>query len=353
MRPFQSLSMRGQLQRLGTLARTALTHYHLNDPRITPLRHEANTTFRVITAGGEQYVMRIQRPGQRTLEAIHSEILWLNALRRDTNLAVPEPIPTQEGDFLVTVTVAGVPEPRTCVLFRWMAGRFLTDYLKPIHLDRLGRFIGQLHRHTANWQIPAQFVRGRVESMSGNARQNSRYDPFTTPTNSTPHLSEADVTQTVSLVRSLCSTEDVRNVERALDHVQIVLHALGTGADTFGLIHADLHQENHFFHQGQVRAIDFDDCGWGHYLYDLMVPLWATQFSPIYPALRLALLNGYRAVQPLSPDHENYLPAFFALRQIQILVWVLESRDHPAFRSVWVEWARTELERLEQVLIKE
>ena len=35
------------------------------------------------------------------------------------------------------------------------------------------------------------------------------------------------------------------------------------GPDVFGLIHAHLHQENCLIHRGEVRAIDFDHCGYG------------------------------------------------------------------------------------------
>ena len=30
-------------------------------------------------------------------------------------------------------------------------------------------------------------------------------------------------------------------------------------------------EKNYLFHGGEVRLIDFGDCGWGHYLYDLAV----------------------------------------------------------------------------------
>lgn len=36
-----------------------------------------------------------------------------------------------------------------------------------------------------------------------------------------------------------------------------------------GLIHGDLHQENYLFCRGAVGAIDFDDCGYGHFLCQL------------------------------------------------------------------------------------
>jgi Ser/Thr protein kinase RdoA (MazF antagonist) len=55
---------------------------------------------------------------------------------------------------------------------------------------------------------------------------------------------------------------------------------LGASPDVFGLIHSDLHQENYLFHRGRVRAIDFDDCGWGHFVYDLAVTLSELQHLP-------------------------------------------------------------------------
>jgi Ser/Thr protein kinase RdoA (MazF antagonist) len=61
----------------------------------------------------------------------------------------------------------------------------------------------------------------------------------------------------------------------------------------FGLIHADLHQENYLFHGKQVRAIDFDDCGYGPFVYDLAVTLSELEHRADYPTLRAALLAGY------------------------------------------------------------
>jgi Ser/Thr protein kinase RdoA (MazF antagonist) len=42
---------------------------------------------------------------------------------------------------------------------------------------------------------------------------------------------------------------------------------------------ADLHQWNYLFLDQALRAIDFDDCGWGYYAYDMAdareAGLWA------------------------------------------------------------------------------
>ncbi len=335
------MSWRGQLQRLRRLAWSALESYGLPVYSLTPLRHEANTTFRLTAGNGSRYVLRIHPPGSRTVEAIRSEMLWLAALRRDTDLQVPEPNPTRDGSLLVLAEGEGVPEPRVCVLFRWLEGRFLDDRLTPAHLARVGILTARLQEHAAQWQPPDGFVRGRVDNLTAAARASSRYDPSSTSASDlAPRPSEHDAEQLIRLATDLHSVEDGRTVRTAIDRVRQVLNELGYGPEVFGLIHGDLHQENYCFHRGEVRAIDFDDCGYGHYLFDLNVTLIEVQHLPRYPALREALLAGYRQIRPLPHAHEGYLDTFFALRRLQLLAWVLDSREHPAFRDEWFEWSR-------------
>jgi Ser/Thr protein kinase RdoA (MazF antagonist) len=57
-------------------------------------------------------------------------------------------------------------------------------------------------------------------------------------------------------------------------------------------------------------------------------------------------LKGYAAVRPLPAGHAARLEALFVLRRMQILVWVLESRGHPAFRDSWWPWVREELDAI-------
>lgn len=114
-----------------------------------------------------------------------------------------------------------------------------------------------------------------------------------------------------------------------------MLQALGEGSDVFGLIHADLHQTNYLFNKGRVGAIDFDDCGFGHWLYDLAVTLYCLQDHPDFEALRIAFLSVYRQSHSLSTEHEAYIETFMALRRLQDMLWVIEEKDQPAFRDRW------------------
>ena len=351
MQLFETVSRRAQLHRLGRLARAALQHYALPQPRLAALKHEHNTTFHVWAADGARYVLRVHRPGQHTTKAIQSELLWLTALRQDTTLNLPQPVPTQADAPLTVAEAEGVPEPRVCVLFRWLPGRFLEDQLTPAHLERVGMLTARLHEHTAQWQPPDHFVRGRVDVLTAEARRSSHVDPHTaTLAELEQRPTDEDAERCLRLVTELCSADDGAVVRRAIERIQRVLRELGYGADTFGLIHADLHQENYCFDRGRVCAIDFDDCGFGHYLFDLNVTLIELQELPQYAALRAALLKVYRQVRPLPRALEAYLDTFFVLRRLQLLMWVIESRQHPAFRDDWQRRAQYDLQQLRHML---
>ena len=51
------------------------------------------------------------------------------------------------------------------------------------------------------------------------------------------------------------------------------LHAYGTDIDRFGLIHADMRLGNLLVDGERVTLLDFDDCGFGWFLYDLAASL--------------------------------------------------------------------------------
>ena len=118
-------------------------------------------------------------------------------------------------------------------------------------------------------------------------------------------------------------------VEATVGMARRVRRELGTGPGVFGLIHADLHQETYLVERGRVGAIDFDHCGWGHYLHDLTVTLSELRWRPDYDARRAELLRGYRAVRPLPEEHERLIEVFHGRPLLHVMLWFLEQRDHP------------------------
>jgi Ser/Thr protein kinase RdoA (MazF antagonist) len=137
---------------------------------------------------------------------------------------------------------------------------------------------------------------------------------------------------------------------RWIQRVRTSQQQLGQGPDAFGLIHGDLHQENYLFHNGRVGAIDFDDCGYGYYTYDLAVTLVNLTPREGMLELRDGLLAGYRSVRPLPAEHEQAIDSFMDFRDLQMMIWNLEMRNHPAFRDSWKANVRSMLEYLKELV---
>jgi Ser/Thr protein kinase RdoA (MazF antagonist) len=338
---FQSLSYRGQVRRLASLARSALQAYPLPGARLRLLTHFRNTSFRVTAPSGDQYVLRVHHPDQNSVQAVRSELLWLAALRED-GLPVPEPVLNTEQELVTVAADPGVPEPRLCVLLRWIEGRCLYLRLTPAHLAQAGDLMARLHAHAAHWRRPPGFTRHRVDRLD--LTECGQSEPFD------PAAAERAI-QTVNSV----TTEAGRLMAAAIPRIWTALQALGEEPETFGLVHGDLHHRNLVFGKGGIGAIDFDSSGYGHWIYDLVVPLTQLDRHPAYAALREAFLTGYRRRRSLPAEQEAHLETFLALRRVQALVWLTQQKEQfafvdPGFHGWWEDDVAAELAGLRAYL---
>jgi Ser/Thr protein kinase RdoA (MazF antagonist) len=266
---------------------------------IAALTHSENDVYRVDTPDGRRLALRIHRPGARQRAEVESELGWLAALRADTGLVVPEPVASPAGDRVVELRLPADTAPRLCVLFRWVEGEFLPPNGAPEAFGRVGRFVGRLHAHATEWRRPTAFRRGRFD-LEAAARS--------TPDDALVARMPPGAAEVVAAARA---------------RFRAAFESLGTGPDVFGLIHADLHQFNVLLCGDEVRAIDFDDCCDGHFLYDLAVALVGAGPWRTTPAMRAALLAGYRRERALPAEHERLLGAFMAVRRLLLLRWSL------------------------------
>jgi Ser/Thr protein kinase RdoA (MazF antagonist) len=109
----------------------------------------------------------------------------------------------------------------------------------------------------------------------------------------------------------------------AAHRVHTTIQTLGESPDVFGFIHAGLHQWNYVFHGEEVRAIDFDDCGWGYYTYDRAVTLSYLEDWGTFPALQDTFLTEYQRVRPLPRRYGECLEVFLAARILAMVPWIL------------------------------
>ncbi len=125
--------------------------------------------------------------------------------------------------------------------------------------------------------------------------------------------------------------ETLQLLRRLDEAVRKRLAALPTDREHFGLIHADLRLANLLVEGDRTAIIDFDDCGYGWYLFDLATALSFLEERPDAPELIECWLKGYRKVAEVPAGIESEIPTLIMLRRLQLVGWVGYQQQHLEF----------------------
>ncbi len=337
MKPYNELTRLGRLRRLRQLAEVALDAYGLSGARLTFLHYEGNVVFRVDApdsapvAGQEgpyvenRYVLRIHTISDT--KAIASELAWLAALGRDAGLPVREPVPTLDGRLLITLSTPGVPHGRTVTLMRWLDGRLITKWMRPNRARAWGRVVAQLHEFAAGWQPPEGFERPHWdwEGQLGGASFRRPIEELV-----------AEIPERFREAFEIVSAQ-----------VRGVMESFGKGPDAYGMIHADMYPENVLFKGDSVYPFDFEDCGFGHWMWDIGVALCQWPWTEEWYWIRDGFLDGYAQVRSLPESQLAHLDLFMAAQYATMVLWstVFIGSD-PAMRAEHEEWRNKDGDKL-------
>jgi Ser/Thr protein kinase RdoA (MazF antagonist) len=281
---------------MSDLLRRALPVYGLPpETPLTLLNRSENETWR---AG--DLVLRLHRQGYHTKPEIASELAWLTALQDLPGLNAVRPVPGAQG--LVTEI-----DGRFLVAFAPIAGQELQpgDDLARWFAP-LGEITARLHLHARTWTQPQGFTRKRWDAETILGPQ--------------PHWGHWRQAQGLD-------AEGEALLSRATRAVATKLNAYGTGPDTFGLIHADLRLANLMANGDALTAIDFDDCGFGWWAYDLASALSFIETDPRLPDLIARWCDGYTRIAPLRPQDRAMIPALIFLRRTLLTAWLATRAD--------------------------
>ena len=269
------------------------------------INHSENQTFLVDTAGQGAFTLRVHRTGYQSRPSIESELAWVMALLRDTDLSIPEAIPGRDGQLLQRFdTPLG---ERLAVLFRFIAG---SEPQPDSNLGdlfvTLGRYAAIMHSHVITWQRPPGFER-QVWQAATILDSDGPWGDW----RMAPGITEGN-----------------RPILDRLDSaLWLRLGAYGTGADRYGLIHADMRLGNLLVDGGRVALLDFDDCGFCWFTYDFAAAISFHETNPAIPALRSAWIEGYQSVRPLSSEDIGAIDSMIMLRRMALLAWIGSHAD--------------------------
>lgn len=293
-RTFDSLTARGQTQRLARLARVALEHYGLGDARVSLLKRTFNTLFRVVDSDGNKFALRVgasERIHTDETEAV--ETAWLTAIRAETEIDAPLPIANRSGSFVTAAGAPGVPEPRTCVLFEWARGRPLGEALDLQRTEQAGALLARLHEHGA------AFEGGRRQPVIVGDNVISFRLPDRIPRDDTTY-----------------GTLFAEAMERA----QAVIDALwARPPHPPHILHGDFHPNNILLWRGHLTPLDFQDVLWGFEIQDIAIALMAFEHYPDAADLAAALRSGYERVRTWPADDVDIVNELVAARHLSVL----------------------------------
>jgi Ser/Thr protein kinase RdoA (MazF antagonist) len=305
MKPYPTLTVRGQARRLRQLAMNALASYDLDVARLRLVTNDVNGIFRIDTADGRKFILRVTAPEEgHTLDHVTAEMNWLAALARDTDLSVSRPLPTKGGSLVVEASADGVPEPRLCEIFSWVDGKNLIEDMSESNIAKLGELSARLHAHALTYHPPTELSLLRFD----------RVFPFS---------------ESVVLFEDRFSTlfTPERNLiyQKAIDWVQESIDRLKASGEPMRIIHGDLHQWNVRNAQGVLSPIDFEDVMLGWPVQDIATTLYYFFPRDEYPVLRSTFQVGYTLHSPWPERYPGEIDSFIAARGIGLANFVLNN----------------------------
>lgn len=279
-------------------ARAALASYGCHpDTTVSLLNLSENATFLVDDPASGSSVLRVHRLGYHDEREIASELTWMDLLRAEAGVRTPRVLCASGGRSIVTASDGAVM--RHCVRFEFLAGR--EPVLERGQFASLGELTARMHQHARSWARPAWFTRFHWDlaaAFGSDPRWGRWQDGI--------GVGAAELA-VLGRLEALLRTR---------------LRRYGDGPGRYGLIHADTRLANLLADGGSVAVIDFDDCGFGWYLYDLGTAVSFFEHLPVVPSLVDGWLEGYRRVCALGVEDEAEIWTFIMLRRLLLVAWI-------------------------------
>ena len=149
------------------IATKALAEYNLDGSKLIFIRHSENVTFKAETPGSGAYLLRIHLPVTTAMgihgadiDAVSSELAWLEALCQDTDLVLQKPVKNRAGAFVTEIATDRTETILNCTLLHWLEGQpYHRDLESELTAQQIGTILAKLHLHASQWQVPNNLKR--------------------------------------------------------------------------------------------------------------------------------------------------------------------------------------------------
>lgn len=304
---------------------------------VSLLKYSENIIYKISFQTMAPVVFRVHRPAYHDYEELKGEMTWMEEIHRDTDVSLPVVYSGRDGELLQKMkTSSGAVV--YCSVISFLHGKALgelrdNDLL--INMEQLGEITAKLHLQSIGRDKSVVIKRFSwdVENFFGiNAGVWGTWRDY-------PGIDDKQFK-----ILEDCESEIIKQLD-----------IYGRVNEHYGLIHGDLHFFNIINDNGKNQLIDFDDSGYGFYMYDCGCSL--VTYSGNIKLLMEAWLRGYERVRRLAESDKKLLPMFILLRRIVRLAWLSTHADSDTARTVekdykdiTVDMAESWLKEIREVL---
>lgn len=269
-----------------------------------------NYTYQVKNADQScKFILRLHREHYHTRRAIECELAWSSALAEEGVVRTAKAIPGRDGNRIQATSVPEAGNPRYLVMFEFLNGDHPDEEQDlTVPFEELGEIAARTHLHSERWQKPRPFERltWDLDGILGASPTWGRWEDA-------PNV----------------TTEIAGILSRLQDTLIARISSYGKERGRYGIIHADMRLANLLINGDVTQLIDFDDCGFGWYMYDFAAGISFIEDSPQVPELKAAWVRGYRKFRALDRADEREVDSFVMLRRLALLAWIGSHIDAP------------------------
>jgi len=288
------------------ILQAAMAYYAIPADHIELLDGFESFIYRFERQDGK-YILRLGHSSRRSPNLIRGEVDWINYLAAG-GVPVARAILSENGN-LVEAVEDGQGGEFLCTAFIHAPGKFVRHAQINEDLVRnYGHLIGRMHALAKTYQVSnPDWKRYTWDSLENNTAE-----------------------------RQMPAKEELALAQ--YHHVLEYLRGLPRDADGYGMIHQDAHLGNIYVDdQNQLTLFDFDDCVFGHFIYDIAMVLFYVSNDEPDPAAYTGwfmplFLAAYRQENQLDPAWLAELPHYLKLREIDLFAAIhfsYEDGDHP------------------------
>lgn len=271
-----------------------------------------------------EYILRIGHSQRRSPDLIRGEVDWINYLAAG-GATVARAIFSQAGN-LVEPVEDGQGGQFLCTAFVKAAGHTpQREQANPRLFSNYGWLLGRMHALARHYHLPNP----AWKRYEWDDHANMRVETWLPP-------NEKAILEKYKPLKAHLST-------------------LPRDRESYGMIHQDAHPANFFVDEGYcITLFDFDDCVYGHFIYDIAMVLfyasaWGQDTAEFTGSFMPVFLRSYRQENRLDPAWLKELPNFLKLREIDLFAQILfYFRDGGYLAHSWAAWyMRGRRERIE------